>query len=671
MTILYSIGLGLINALIVGFLVRRMMFTGTGAARNIIVSLAIGLSIWPITLQAYRLLGVAEGGNYPTLDMSFPAIMIFLLLFAWFIVIQMFVLLAIELVMPTGSLTSLLRSAPKIPTWYRRFSRLAQIQKILIQFGLSRYLKPRIPTLRVSLREIASTTRDALAAAGVTFIKLGQFIATRGDMIPHEFVEEFSTLQAGVPPVPFAEVKEQLETQWGRPVAEVFAEFDEVPFAAASVAQVHRAVTWDGRVVAVKVQRPKIRKQVRADCDIVLTLAERLERSTDWASKVGIGKLARSFVDSLQGELDYRGELGHIEALRKADETGRSTSGTDSKVTIPRVYKEYSGEFVIVMDLIEGVPLSHATEVVDGLSELARNEIAQDLFLMVVRQVLGKGIFHADLHPGNIVISPAGRAGLVDFGAVGRIDKRDRRAIALLLMAFDSQNSQAATAAILDLLGTPSDVNLRELQREIGQILLKYGDGMPGSTSAALFGELIDFVVDFGFPMPVSVATAFRAISTLEGSITRLNPELNLLALVTENGRGLLREVGGLGVDRQEAALYAAAVAPQIAELPGQLSRIAGHLQDGTLDVGTSGLNISTIKNLLKSTVEQFIQVIVSTALILGGVILMAANFGPQLAPELKLFTYFGAWVLLVGSVIAALVLAPALRQRMAWDRLG
>lgn len=117
--------------------------------------------------------------------------------------------------------------------------------------------------------------------------------------------------------------------------------------------------------------------------------------------------------------------------------------------------------------------------------------------------------------------------------------------------------------------------------------------------------------------------------------------------------------------------LYAAATAPQIAELPGQISRIAGHLRDGTLDVGTSGLNISTIKNLLVSTVEQFIQVIVSTALILGGVILMAANFGPALAPELKLFTYFGAWMLLAGSVIAALVLAPALRQRMTWEGLG
>ncbi|WP_259358718.1 ABC1 kinase family protein [Brevibacterium sediminis] len=398
--------------------------------------------------------------------------MVFLLLFAWFIVIQMFVLLAIELIMPSGTLSSLIRNAPKIPTWYRRLNRLAQIQKILIKFGLARYLKPRIPTLRVSLRKIAATTRDALAASGVTFIKLGQFIATRSDMIPHEFVEEFSTLQASVKPVPFAEVKDQLEAEWGRPVAEVFAEFDERPFAGASVAQGHRAVTWEGQVVAVKVQRPKIRKQVRADCDIVLTLAERLDRTTDWAKKIGIGKLARSFVDSLQGELDYRGELGHIEAVRLADETGRSTAKTDSTVHIPHVYKHLSGEFVLVMDLVEGVPLSHAAEVVDHLSDIARREIAQDLFLMVVRQVLGIGIFHADLHPGNIVISKAGRAGLVDFGAVGRIDKRDRRAIALLLMAFDSQNSQAATAAILELLGTPSDVNLRELQREIGQIML-------------------------------------------------------------------------------------------------------------------------------------------------------------------------------------------------------
>jgi len=262
-----------------------------------------------------------------------------------------------------------------------------------------------------------------------------------------------------------------------------------------------------------------------------------------------------------------------IQALYSCSNLVRSTSFHPSVVQIPNVYPELSGEYVIVMDLVEGVPLSHASEIVADLSSIARGEIAQDLFLMVVRQVLGKGIFHADLHPGNIVVSSAGRAGLVDFGAVGFIDKRDRRAIALLLMAFDSQNSQAATAAILELLGTPSDVDLRELQREIGQIMLKYGDGRPGSTSAALFGELIDFVVVFGFPMPTSVATAFRAISTLEGSIMKLDPSLNLLTLVTRNGKDLLRQVGGLGVDRSELTLYFAATVPQMAELPTQVAR--------------------------------------------------------------------------------------------------
>src|SRR5690625_2250927 len=132
-----------------------MMLTGTGAARNTLVSLIMRLSIGPITPQADKMHGISAGGYYPTLDMSFPAIMVFLLLFAWFIVIQMFVLLAIELIMPSGTLSSIIRNAPKIPTWYRRLNRLAQIQKILIKFGLSRYLKPRIPTLRVSLREIA------------------------------------------------------------------------------------------------------------------------------------------------------------------------------------------------------------------------------------------------------------------------------------------------------------------------------------------------------------------------------------------------------------------------------------------------------------------------------------------------------------------------------------
>ncbi|QCP06125.1 AarF/ABC1/UbiB kinase family protein [Brevibacterium sp. CS2] len=658
MNILWSILLGLLNAVVVGVLVRRTITVGTGALRNTIVSLVIGMSLWPITLQAFEMFGISQDGDIPWIEMSFPAVMVFLLVFAWLIVVQMAILLAIELVLPSGSFTHLLRSATRVPVWYRRVSRLSQIQRILLRHGLARYMRPRIPTLRVSTREIAKTTAEAFAAAGVTFVKLGQFVATRADMVPPEFVEEFSKLQSDVPAVPFEDIRAELESAWGRPVHEVFAEFDTVPLAAASVAQVYRAVAFDGTEVVVKVQRPKLRRQVRADSDIVMTLAERLERTAGWARSIGVTAIARGFLETLAEELDYRGEVRHTIALREA-----TAHLEDSVVRIPQVYPELSGERVIVLERIRGVPLAKAGPVLEGLSDIARADIARDLFLMVARQVLIKGIFHADLHAGNIMIDTSGRAGLIDFGSVGRIDRRDRRDITLLLLAFEHQNSEAAMNAVLDIFGTPVGIDLRSMQRDIGQIMLQFEGGMPAGSSA-LFGELLEFVMAQGFEMPSAVANAFRAISTLEGSLRILDPSIDLLDMVREHADELMRESRDLAESAENLTLYVGSTLPVLASLPVELSRVVKHLQDGTLDIGTSGLNIDLIKNLVRSTVDQFIQVIIATAFILGGVMMMTADFGPPLAPDLRLFTYFGAWVLLVGFVLSAVVLAPALRER-------
>lgn len=658
MNILWSILLGLLNAVVVGVLVRRTITVGTGALRNTIVSLAVGMSLWPITLQAFEMFGISQDGDIPWIEMSFPAVMVFLLVFAWLVVIQMVILLAIEIVLPSGSFSHFARSVSRVPTWYRRVSRLSQIQRILLKFGLSRYVRPRIPTLRVSTREIAKTTAEAFAAAGVTFVKLGQFIATRADIVPPEFVEEFSKLQSDVPAVPFEDIRAELEDAWGRPVAEVFAEFDTVPIAAASVAQVHRAVTFDGTEVVVKVQRPKLRKQVRADSDIVMTLADRLENTAGWARTIGVKAIARGFLETLGEELDYRGEVRHTIALREA------TAGhEDSVVRIPQVYPELSTERVIVLERVRGVPLAKAGPLLEELSDIARADIARDLFLMVARQVLIKGIFHSDLHAGNIMIDASGRAGLIDFGSVGRIDRRDRRDIAMLLLAFEHQNSEAAMNAVLDIFGTPVGVDLRSMQRDIGQIMLQFEGGMPGGSSA-LFTELLAFVIDQGFEMPSAVANAFRAISTLEGSLTKLDPSSDLLVMVREHADELLAESRDLHESAENLSLYVGSTLPVLASLPVEVSRVVKHLQDGTLDIGTSGLNIDLIKNLVRSTVDQFIQVIIATALILGGVVMMSANFGPPLAPELRVFTYFGAWMLLIGFILSAVVIAPALRER-------
>lgn len=654
-TIVWTILLGLLNAVVVGVLVRRVVSVGTGILRNTIVSLVMGMSLWPITLQAFEILKIYDHGSFPGPEMGFAAIMVFLLLFGWFVVIQITLLLGIEIILPSGSLSNVVRSLTRIPVRYRRMRRLAQIQRILIRFGLVRYLRPRVPSFRLNMREIAKTTAEALAAAGVTFVKLGQFIATRADTVPTVFVEEFSKLQSDVPAVDFAEVESDLEEEWGRGVDEVFASFDRTPLAAASVAQVHRAVMHDGTEVVVKVQRPKIRAQVRADSDIVVTLANQIERMAGWARKMGIVRLAENFVDALNDELDYRGEVGNMKLLRES-----ALESGNTLVTIPRVFEELSGPNVIVMEHVHGKVLSKAGPIVENLSTIARYELAEELFIMIARQVLVDGVFHSDLHPGNIIIEPSGRGGLIDFGAVGRIDRRDRHDIAVLLMAFDSQNSRAATHAVLDMLGTPSGVDVRELQRDIGEILMSLSGN--GSVSSAI-DEMLEFFLRGGFALPGSIAQALRALATLESSIAYIDPDINMLDLARSRASGILRESLSLETVRKDSELYALTTSSLALDLPAQVSRVVRHLEDGSLDIGTSGVDLSAIKGLVRSVVDKGVQTVLATALILGGVVMMSADFGPPLTPELKLFTYFGAWVLLTGCVLGALVLAPSLRH--------
>jgi ubiquinone biosynthesis protein len=399
-----------------------------------------------------------------------------------------------------------------------------------------------------------------------------------------------------------------------------------------------------------------------------MVLAERFERTASWARGIGLTGIVRGFLDSLAEELDYRGEIRQTRALR-ADLESRPRS----LVRIPMVHEQLSGREVIVMERMPGRPLSRGEEVLGGLSTLARAEMAEDLFVVVARQMLEAGVFHADLHAGNIMVSDAARIGLIDFGAVGRLDSRDRHDVLQLLLAFEQQNSLAATNAVIDLFGMQPGIDLRHVQREVGQIMLKYDGGVSsaaagsdGGAASGFFSELLTFILDNGFTMPAAVAQAFRAITTLEDSLRRLDPSADLLGMVRAHGRGLLAESRSLRDALRRSLLYANATGPVVANFPVELSRVVKHLQDGTLDIGTSGLNIDLIRTLVRTVVDQLVQVVLATALVLAGVIMMAFDFGPPLAHGLTIFTYFGAWVLLGGMILAAIVLAPALRDRRA-----
>lgn len=657
MNLAIFIGLGIVSALVLGVLVRRLMAVPTGAFRSFLVAVVGGFALVPGTGYALDLLGL---GPWPLQGADVvPAILISVLLFGWLVLIQMSVLLVIELIIPTGTLTAALRNIRKLPMWWRRVQRLAEIQRILLRHGLGSYAKVALPVRRIRAEEIAVALRNALSAAGVTFIKLGQFMATRADLVPPAFVEQLTTLQADVPPEPWENIEKVLTSQWHRPVDEVFAWFDRTPMAAASVAQVHRARTFDGRDVVVKVQRPTVRAQVKADSGIILTLADRLERSTEWGRTLGMRTIAEGFVDSLQEELDYRIEARTTAAFRRAGVQGRGT-----RVSVPEVYAELSGERVLVLQRLEGEPLGKASGIVDRLPNRIRAALADELFDSVARQILHNGTFHADLHPGNILVDDTGRLGLIDFGAVGRIDTRDRRALALLLLSFDKQNSAAAAAALIDLLGAPEGLNFRALEREIGQILMRYSEGLGDSGASSLFGELLTFVVEYGLSLPTPIASAFRAISSLEGSLRLLDPRMDILAAVRRKGLALMATATSPQELADEAALYMAANLPLVMRLPGKVSRLAGQLQDGEVTVAPSDFSAGGFTVLIKAIAEQFAQVIVAAALVVAGVLLMIPDIGPRLAPELGLFTYFGSLLLLVGLTLAAVVLSPVIADR-------
>lgn len=659
MDVVWDIVFGLLSALVIGTLAHMLLRIGIGIVRTVVVSLISGFALWPVTLQAYRLLQVEHGSAQPLAGMSFPGILIFVLLLAWTVVISMFVLLATELVVPTGAASSAAAQATRLPGKIRQARRLGQIQWILVKFGLSRYLRPRLPRrLHLDTAEVARTVAGALAACGVTFVKLGQFAATRSDTLPLEFVKEFSKLQAEVPAVAYSEIEGELLRTWGKPPQQVFAQFDTTPLAAASVAQVHAAVRHDGSRVVVKVQRPRIRSQVQADSDIILTLAEKVEKRAGWAREVGLYRLVDAFVSTLRTELDYREEAAQTNAMRQL-----VRSDQDIDIAVPQVYSELSGRTVMVMDAVPGTPISKADTVLAALPNRIREQLADELFLTVARQMLVTGTFHADLHGGNILLTESGELGLIDFGAVGRLEAADRRDITILLVAFVQQDSRAATAAVLSMVGSPAGVNTRVLQRDIGDMMLRFANLAQGRYSE-LFAQLANFFVTHGFTMPTSIGSAFRAISTLEGSLKRLSPDLDLLGLVGDYGNQLLKEALHAHSPVERAKLYAMTNSSDILELPGQISRAVAHLEAGSLNVGPSGVDLFSVRRLTRFVTDRLTQVIVAAAMLVGGVLLMMADLGPELTEDFGIFTYFGSWLLLVGCSLGAIVVAPALRDR-------
>jgi len=627
--------------------VRRLMGMTLSPLRTMIAALIAFFSASPIITA---MAGSALSSKHPGV---LPGLWFVLLGVAVAVLVGMIFLVISEALVPSGSLPGPLYALRGARRLARRARRYSQITRILVRHGLIPYLRggrrSELAT-REGRARLARSLRLALEEGGVTFVKLGQVLSTRRDLLPAEFISELGRLQDDAPKVPWPDIRKVLEGSLGGPVTAKFASFGQEPIAAASIAQVHTATLPSGDQVVVKVRRPDVTGVVGSDLDIVQRLAARLQRHTRWGRSVGAVDLAQGFAAALREELDLRIEAQNMTAVAAA--------AREENVRVPAAYQPYCGERVLVMQYLDGRPLLTAAP---DLPAESRGVLARDLLDSLLRQVMLDGIFHADPHPGNILLLGDGHLGLLDWGSVGRIDAGLRGALQRLLLALDRADPVMLNDALLDVVVRPEQLDEPRLERALGRFLARYFAA--GSTpDVAMFTELFRIVADYGLAVPPEIAAVFRALATMEGTLTQLAPGFDIVAEARRFGDQQLAVQLSPEAIRTTATADMAMLVPMLRRLPRRIDRIGGALEDGRLTVSVRLLADPSDRRYLTGLVHRVLLAFLAAAAGIMAVLMIGLHGGPALSDTVSLYSFFGYCLLVIAAILAVRVLVQVFR---------
>jgi ubiquinone biosynthesis protein len=550
------------------------------------------------------------------------------------LLLSMAILVIWQALIPAGTVPSPSSWPRRLRARARRTRRYWQIVRIFTAAGVGPLFRSG-PTLSASLAHSLSV---ALDRSGVVFVKFGQALSTRRDLLPAEFTAELARLQDRASPLSWPDVERVLNEEH---LDGAFAEIDHEPLASASIAQVHTARLRTGEQVVVKVRRPDVRALAERDLDIIARLARRMELRADWARTLGVVKLAEGFAAALREELDFRVELRNLE----------SVSATDG-VLIPRAYPELSSARVLVMQRLDGVAISKAS-----LTGADRGALAGDLLGTLLKQIVVDGIFHADPHPGNILLLADGRLGLIDFGSVGRLDSELRSALQRLLLALDQRDPVALTDALLEVTARPDELDQQALERAVGSLLMRLH-----GADATMFAELFRIVARHRLEVPPEFAAVFRALSTLEGTLTALSPGFDIVAEAERFGRAQLSELTAPASVKAALSEEAMALLPMLRRLPRRLDRITAAVEGGRLNVNVRLLADERDRTTVTGWLHQLTITVLAATAGLMAVVLLAIKGGPVMTPTVSLYQFLGYCLLVISSLLALRVLARVFR---------
>jgi ubiquinone biosynthesis protein len=485
--------------------------------------------------------------------------------------------------------------------------------------------------------------RRVLEDLGPTFVKLGQLASTRSDLLPEPIIAELVKLQDSVPPFSAETARSIVEQELDQPLDEIFEKFENTPIAAASIGQVHRAVLHGGQSVAVKIQRPGVTRTMNRDLEILQDLSSLAERKLDWAKQYGLTRMVAEFSRSLLAELDYAQEGRNAERIA-------AQQPEQAKVAIPAIYWDFSSARVLTMEYVEGITLNRREELLERGIKLKK--IAQQLVEMMLDQIFIHGFFHADPHPGNVMLLDNGKLALIDFGMVGRLSEEMKDSLSALVIALMRRNTDSMVRAILRLGVIPENADRAALRDDMDRLRESYYDIPFNQVSIGkALNDLFAVARKHRLVIPPDLAMLGKTMLTLEGVVANLDPSFSIVQMAEPFGRQLVKQrFSGSRVQRKLLG-GVADLAESLVELPAQVRQLSALLGSGKLKVE---VGLPELKNLEHKFSRVGNRLSFSIVLLAFSIIMAGLIIGSSLRGEPSLLWDFPT--VEIGSVIALLM---------------
>ncbi|MEQ2129643.1 2-polyprenylphenol 6-hydroxylase [Caldanaerobacter subterraneus KAk] len=530
---------------------------------------------------------------------------------------------------------------------------------IIDNIGILKHINVRRKILKQTNDEnIAKLSRGerlrlALEELGPTFIKMGQILSTRSDILPKDIIKELEKLQDKAPAFSFDEVKSVIQNEFGESLEEAYAEFEPTPLAAASIAQVHKALLWSGKTVVVKVQRPGIEKIIAQDMRILEDVAKFVDNHTKYGKIYNFTKMVEDFKKRLEEELDFRIEGENAEKFKK-------NFLKDKKVKIPSIIWTHTTRRVLTMEYIDGIPLNDFNAIDEA--GLDRGAIARNLAKSVLNQILRDGFFHGDPHPGNIMVLEDGTIAFLDFGMVGSLSPERKRQFSKMLLGIVYKNSRMIIESIIDLNAMTLNVNMKKLEKDINNLRDRYVE-IP--LEKLKVGEVLNGIFDLVFSYNIVIPNEFnmlaKSLITVEGIVEKLDPKISVLEVAKPIAKQLIPRMFSTQHMKEEIINATMDYSRLIKELPSFLLNFLRKTEEENYAVE---LKIRDIENLEKRVDKVFNRlstsiILLALSIVIAGILIgsgMSANAGAEMYKLNGIILKIGlaiAFVIVLGLAIS------------------